>query len=155
MATYDIITKHGIIKITPTGGTNDHMHVSAGSNGQGRLSFRDDTYYVSIHLGVYDGKVALYDNGIDRPYITRSGGERAPKTYEAKIVAHIVEKVEAFIALDPGVLVEAREEALTNALDRAQQKYDEAQEALTAAYKNLQDAVVAKADHQAKNKKKR
>lgn len=145
-STYSVDTPFGPVEVTPTDG--QHVHVSAGSSGRNRLFYRGDDYYLSLHLGLYDGKWQPYRDQktgeVSRTYLslTRGIGDPAPKTYRAAIEAGVMEAVRAFLAAQKDVLDKAEEEDLKRAYEAAAAAEHAAKEAFNKAVTEANEAFL-------------
>jgi hypothetical protein len=135
-STYQVETKFGIVNVTPTDA--NHIHVSAGSSGKGRLTMGKDTYYVSAHFDQGEKMVLSSAPSISRPQDDFNG---APKSFKAKIVAEIVEKVSAWLKANPHVLIQAERDRLERDFERAQEEQRKAHEAYS---KSVEETIRAK-----------
>ncbi len=129
--TFKVPTAFGEIEVTPTDG--QHIHCSAGSSGKGRLVFREETYYVSIHLGLYGPSWTLYRDAKGREqsvYITRSSNKVVPPSYLKKITEEVIAAVDGYMAHHPTILADAEEADLARKSDKVHAEYEELEKKL-------------------------
>ncbi len=143
---FKVLTEFGPVDVTATDAK--HVHVSAGSSGRGRLPYRGDEYYVSIHLGLYDGVWALYRDEHGQPSrtavsLTRNFGQTAPPSYKKKIVDEILEKVSKYLDEYPETMVEAEQDHLKREFESALEDYNKAEKAYAEASQKYLDASKA------------
>jgi hypothetical protein len=147
--TYSIDTPFGVVEVTPTDG--HHVHVSAGSSGRNRIEYRGSSYYLSLHLGLYDGQWLPYrDEGgqVSRTYLTLvcGIGSDAPKTYRAAIEKAVTEAVRAFLDTQKDVLATAELEKLEREVDAAFEAVVQQEKVLAAARQACNKAGAALRD---------